>query len=110
MAGDERRKPNRVYLDCSAGIAGDMLLGALLDLGASLAYVRAGLERLELSEPWTLETEEVLRAGIRAWRAVVTVSGEAADVAFQETNPGDDRSSAHPSHRHDHGAHDHGAH
>ena len=38
-----------LYLDCFAGIAGDMLVGALLDLGASFDRVRTGLERLGLA-------------------------------------------------------------
>ena len=36
------------YLDCFSGISGDMLLGALLDAGASLERLRAGLDTLPL--------------------------------------------------------------
>jgi uncharacterized protein (TIGR00299 family) protein len=93
MTGNNLGKTRAIYLDCSAGIAGDMLLAALLDLGASLDYARAGLRGLELAEPWTLEVEEVTRAGIRACRAIVTVAGQPADAAFQESG---------------HLAHDHG--
>lgn len=34
------------YVDCVGGVAGDMLLGALLDAGADADLVRAGLDRL----------------------------------------------------------------
>ena len=51
-----------LYLDCVGGIAGDMLLGALLDAGASLDAVRSGLPVPELG----LRTEYVNRGGVRA--------------------------------------------
>jgi pyridinium-3,5-bisthiocarboxylic acid mononucleotide nickel chelatase len=61
------------WFHCFAGIAGDMALGSLLDAGAELDEVIAMLERLPL-RGWTLEVEPVLRGGIAASRAVVTVT------------------------------------
>jgi uncharacterized protein (TIGR00299 family) protein len=53
-----------LYLDCFSGIAGDMLVGALLDLGASFERVRDGLAGLGIGG-YRLERHEVRRCGIR---------------------------------------------
>jgi uncharacterized protein (TIGR00299 family) protein len=60
------------WFHCFAGIAGDMALGSLLDAGAELDEVLALLERLPLPG-WSLEVEPVLRGGVAATRAIVTV-------------------------------------
>jgi uncharacterized protein (TIGR00299 family) protein len=61
------------WFHCFAGIAGDMALGSLLDAGADLAEVLGLLGRLPLGG-WGLEVEPVLRGGVAATRAVVTVN------------------------------------
>jgi hypothetical protein len=59
------------WFHCFAGIAGDMVLGSLVDAGADRGELLALLERLPLPG-WGLEFETVLRGGIAATRAVVT--------------------------------------
>ncbi len=54
-----------LYFDCIAGISGDMALGALIDAGADLERIRAGLAALPV-EPFELEVNEVDTGGLRA--------------------------------------------
>ena len=57
---------------CFAGIAGDMALASLVDAGADLSLVERELVALPLGG-WTLETREVLRAGLAATQVDVQV-------------------------------------
>jgi uncharacterized protein (TIGR00299 family) protein len=66
------RGPVMAWFHCFAGIAGDMALGSLLDAGADLGEVLALLGRLPVAS-WALEVQPVLRGGIAASRAIVTV-------------------------------------
>ena len=59
-----------LYLDCPAGVAGDMLLGALLDAGADVHAVRRGLAGLGV-EGLELVVERVQRHGLAATHATV---------------------------------------
>ncbi|MGB8963462.1 MAG: nickel insertion protein, partial [Pseudonocardiaceae bacterium] len=58
------------YLDCTAGVAGDMLLGALLDAGADLAAVRTAVASLGVPG-LHVEIQQTRRCGLRCARAVV---------------------------------------
>jgi uncharacterized protein (TIGR00299 family) protein len=54
-----------LYLDCFAGISGDMLLGALLDLGVSEDLLRKELAKLHL-HGYRIETRRVTKQNIAA--------------------------------------------
>jgi uncharacterized protein (TIGR00299 family) protein len=60
------------YLDCHGGIAGDMVLGALLDAGAPRTALDHVVEACDLADI-TIETERVLRGGIAATQVRVVV-------------------------------------
>jgi uncharacterized protein (TIGR00299 family) protein len=53
------------YFDCFSGISGDMVLGALVDTGASLATIEAELRKLGL-ENWSISAEKVQRGPLSA--------------------------------------------
>ena len=62
----------RAYFDCTYGISGDMILGALLDLGAPLDELKELLKSLSV-EGWSLDAIPVNRCGIGATLAAVHV-------------------------------------
>jgi uncharacterized protein (TIGR00299 family) protein len=61
-----------VYFDCPSGASGDMVLGALVDAGASLDVIREQLGTLPL-HGWTLAAREVQRGAFRATKIDVGV-------------------------------------
>ncbi|HAM53801.1 MAG TPA: nickel pincer cofactor biosynthesis protein LarC [Nitrospiraceae bacterium] len=64
-----------VYLDCSAGISGDMCLGALVDAGVPLKRVEDTLKRLPV-KGYAIEARKVRRASIAATKVDVIIKNE----------------------------------
>jgi len=64
-----------LYFDCFAGIAGDMTVAALLELGLPMAILREGLAALPFSG-YALESSKVERHGIAGTSFRVTLAGE----------------------------------
>jgi hypothetical protein len=58
------------WLDCSSGVAGDMVLGALVDVGVPVDIMQAAVDAVA-PEPVGLRIEETRRAGLRAIRVHV---------------------------------------
>jgi pyridinium-3,5-bisthiocarboxylic acid mononucleotide nickel chelatase len=58
------------YLDCASGISGDMTLGALIDAGAELADIQAGIDSLGLPSCRLVRTE-VKKKGFRATQIMI---------------------------------------
>ncbi len=72
------------YLDCSAGAAGDMLLGAFVDAGLPLTVLVSAVAGLGLGDEVRLEVAEVRRAGLRASHLAVRARDGAPDRAVPD--------------------------
>jgi pyridinium-3,5-bisthiocarboxylic acid mononucleotide nickel chelatase len=77
------RAPRVAWVHAFAGVAGDMLLGALLDAGADIDEVRTAIARLDVPG-WALDREQVTRGGLAATRAVVTAPDATHRRTWQE--------------------------
>ena len=55
-----------IYLDCAAGISGNMFLGACLQLGVPEKFLREELDKLNLPREFELEISDVSKNGIGA--------------------------------------------
>ena len=65
-------KQRTVYFDCFSGISGDMILGALVDLGVDLKSIRKGLAGLGV-KGYKIKSSQVKRGGIAATKVDVLV-------------------------------------
>lgn len=100
-----------LYLECTAGISGDMAAAALLDLGADEAVVRQALDSLPV-EGFSVEITRVVKSGLDACDFNVVLDDEHEnhdhDMAYLH-GPGHSHAHDHAhDHDHDHGhAHEH---
>jgi hypothetical protein len=62
-----------LYFDCFAGISGDMVLGAFIDLGVDPVYLESELNRLHL-DGFRIEAEPTLKKGIAGTRCHVILN------------------------------------
>lgn len=63
-----------IYFDASAGLSGDMILGALLDLGLSSSLFKEKMAELEL--PVDIQIKETKRASLRGLKVDIAVKAK----------------------------------
>ncbi|MFW6131129.1 MAG: nickel pincer cofactor biosynthesis protein LarC [Candidatus Aminicenantaceae bacterium] len=63
---------NYAYIDASAGISGDMILGALMDLGISSSVFKEKMSKLKL--PIDIEIKEVRKQSLRGMKVNIIVN------------------------------------
>ncbi len=111
----------QLLVEAFSGIAGDMTLAALLDLGVDPRALEAELRKLDLEEPWELSLTREKRHGIIGNRVQFLLHGRPVDAPLENHMQGETAHShaegarhthAHPhSHGHDGhgdlGGHDH---
>lgn len=90
-----------LYIEAFSGISGNMLLGALIDLGADAAYIEAELKKMNLGE-YELINTRADKCGINAAYFNVKIPGvteaaEAEEAHLHEHHDG------HHCHHHAHG-------
>ena len=56
------------FIDCSSGISGDMLLGALVDAGLSLTVLKNELAKLPVQGQFEISVRQVKRGGVYGTR------------------------------------------
>lgn len=93
-----------IYFDCFSGASGDMLLGALVDLGLDVELLREELGKLPI-EGYRIETRRVDRSALSATKVDVIVGDrvEGPDGVVHRHEPGHDHDHADGhSHAHSH--------
>lgn len=55
-----------LYFDCFSGISGDMTIGALLNAGGDLDYLKKELKKLHINDEYELKIDKVVKNGITA--------------------------------------------
>ena len=93
-----------IYLDCFAGISGNMLLGAFLQMGVPQEHLEKELKKLITGDEFALHVSDADKNGIQAKYVDVEVKGLESEFESEA-----DREAHGHTHEHIHG-HEHCGH
>ena len=101
-----------IYLDCFAGISGNMLLGAFLQAGVPEKYLKDELAKMKLSDEFTLHCSHVKKNGIAACYVEVKLENQKHEKHEKHEKDVHDHGNKHHEHRNENTqvqphAHDH---
>jgi hypothetical protein len=68
-----KEKMSVAYFDCFSGIAGDMILGAVIDLGVDIEFLKKEIEKLGISG-YSIDVKKVEKNNITASDVYITVN------------------------------------
>ena len=104
---------NKLYLECTSGISGDMTVAALLDLGADQKKLVKTLKSLPV-KGFDIKISRVMKSGIDACDFDVLLDHDHEnhdhDMKYLHGDDGDFHGHDHEKHHHDHGGSRHGHH
>jgi uncharacterized protein (TIGR00299 family) protein len=73
------------YFDCFSGIAGDMILGALIDLGLDINYLKDEIKKLDISG-YEIEVKKVEKNHIMASDVYITITEKQHHRSLSDIN------------------------
>ena len=80
-----------LYYECFAGLSGDMNLGAMVDLGVDIDFLRQSLSKLNIDNEFEISSSRKSKMGI---------SGTKVDVVLKNAHTHDHQSNSHGKHSH----------
>jgi hypothetical protein len=89
-----------LYFDCFAGASGDMVVGAMIDLGLNLDYLVSELNKLPLTG-YEISTSRVNKNGISATRFEVSLLTTDGNVQLADEHNVEAKYPVHQEHTHD---------